>query len=46
MSPAEMDFLGPLVEVGDGLINCKLNTKFAAVLVDFGLNIVGSIVTL
>ena len=41
-----MVFLGPLVEVGDGLIDCKLNTKFATVLVDFGLYCVASVVTL
>ena len=41
-----MDFLGPLVEVGDGLIACELNAELATVLVDFGLYLVVSIVTL
>jgi hypothetical protein len=34
-SPVEMGFLGPLLEIGDGFVNGELNTKFAAVEVDF-----------
>jgi hypothetical protein len=34
MSPVEMDFLGPLVEIGDGFVDSELNTKFATVDVD------------
>ena len=41
-----MDFLGSLVEVGDGLIDCKLNTELATVLMDFGFYLVVSVVTL
>ena len=41
-----MDFLGPLVEVGDGLMDRKLNAKLATVLEDFGLYLVASVVTL
>ncbi len=41
-----MDRLGPLVEVGDGLINRKLNTELATVLMDFGFYLVASVVTL
>jgi hypothetical protein len=36
-----MDFLGTLVEIGDGLIDRKLNAELATVLVDFGLYLVG-----
>jgi hypothetical protein len=41
-----MDFLGPLVEVGDGFIDRKLNAELATVLKDFGLYLVVSVVTL
>ena len=41
-----MDFLGPLFEVGDGLIDHKLNAKFVTVLVDFSLYFVASVITL
>ena len=41
-----MDFLGLFVEVGDGLMDRELNAKLATVLVDFGLYLVASVVTL
>ena len=41
-----MDFLGSLVEVGNGLINRELNTKLATVLMDFGFYLIASVVTL
>ncbi len=41
-----MDLLGSLVEVGDGLIDCKLNTELATVLMDFSFYLVVSAFTL
>jgi hypothetical protein len=32
--PVEMDFLGPLVEIGDGFIDSKFNAELTAVDVD------------
>ena len=32
--PVEMDFLGPLVEIGDGFVNGNFNAKSTAVDVD------------
>ena len=43
MSPVEVDLLGPLVKVGDGLIDRELNTKLATVLMDFGFYLVASV---
>ena len=41
-----MDLLGSLVEVGNGLIDRELNTKLVTVLMDFGLYLIASVVTL
>ncbi len=40
VSPVKMDLCGSLVEVGNGLINCKLNAEFTAILVDFSFHLV------
>ena len=46
MGPVEMDLLGSLVEVGNGLIDRELNAELAAILMDFSFHLIASVVTL
>jgi hypothetical protein len=46
VSPVEIDFLGPLFKVGDSFVVGEFDTRFAAVLVDFGLYFVARIMAL
>ncbi len=40
MSVVKVDLLGPLFKLRDRFVHGKLDTKFSAVLVDFGLDFV------
>ena len=46
VSQVKMDFLGPLVKIGDSIVNSELNTKFVTVLVDFGFHLVARVIAL
>ena len=46
MSPVEVNLLGSLVEVGNGLIDRELNAELATVLMDFGFHLIASVFTL
>ena len=46
VSPVEVDFPGPTVEIGDRLVNGELDTKFATVLMDFGFHLVERVIAL
>ncbi len=43
VSPVKMDFL---VKLGNGLVACNLNAKFATVLMDCGPHLVGRVIAL
>ena len=45
-SPVEMDFLGPIVEIRDGLVYDELDTKFSTVNVDFSFHFEASVFVL
>ncbi len=46
MTSVEVNLLGSLVEVGNGLMNRELNTELATVLTDFGFYLIASVITL
>ena len=46
VSPVKMDFLGPLVEIRDGLVDSELNAKYATVLLDFCFHLVARVIAL
>ena len=46
VSPVEVNFFSPNLELKDGFIDGELDTKFSTVLVDLGLNLVARIIAL
>ncbi len=42
----EIDFVGPLFELGDSFVDGEFDTKFSTVLVDFGLDLIVRIIAL
>ena len=46
VSPVEVDFPSPTVEIGDCLVNGELDTEFATVLMDFSFHLVERVVAL
>ena len=46
MGPVEVDLLGSLVEIGNGLIDRKLNAELSAVQMDLRFHLIASVVTL